>query len=241
MELDVVKVVLSVLCGALAGAWGTWVTEPKRQQNALELALANHRLAEQARQQEAAERAVTLGQDHANELAKLRSEHDLALQAKEREVLQALAAGYAADLRERRIDAYKDLWKRLEVFALYQPAEDVTYAELEPFAVGLREWYFSLGGLLLSTEARNAYFAVQDAVVRARRAAEKNSLTGPLRTRSESFTLTEADEQDRIETAWEPGTNPKRDYFEIRRQTSALRSKLCDDLGTRARPLVGHS
>jgi hypothetical protein len=171
----------------------------------------------------------------------LREEHALALQAKEREVLQSLAVGYAKDLRDKRMDAYRLLWNKLEVLALYQPKADLTYSELETLAAELREWYFSSGGLLLSTASRNAYFACQDALVEVLRAVDAASMTQAVRPRHARITRDELDAQEHSSEAWRPAADPAADYVQIRQRTSALRSALCDDLGTRARPLVSES
>jgi hypothetical protein len=72
-----------------------------------------------------------------------------------------LALDYDADLRERRISAYQDLWKRLEPLSKYVPAA-FSHADAEGLAESLRTWYFHDGGLFLSTAARNDCFALQD-------------------------------------------------------------------------------
>lgn len=59
-----------------------------------------------------------------------------------------------------------------------------------------------------------------------------------LRSRSESFTLGEIRELERKSDVWAPGVDPKRDYVEVRRQMSNLRSRICDDVGTRDPALV---
>lgn len=228
VELKLIELVLPVVTGAAAGAWATWVTEPRRRQAAVDSAVLAHRLEEHRRQQEADQR-----------VAAMREEHRLALQAKEREVLQDAAAVYAKDLRDQRATAYRELWKRLEILALFQPQADVTYAKLEQLSVDLREWYFTIGGLLLSTEARNAYFAVQDCIVEVLRGAQLNGTSKtPLRSVAETFTTKESALREEELSGYRPGTDPKCDYFRIRGYSSTLRSKLCDDLGSRAQPLV---
>lgn len=72
-----------------------------------------------------------------------------------------LALDYDADLRNRRIKAYQDLWKRLEPLSKYVPAT-FSHANAQVLAKSLSAWYFHDGGLFLSTAARNDCFALQD-------------------------------------------------------------------------------
>jgi hypothetical protein len=76
-----------------------------------------------------------------------------------------LSLDYDADLRERRINAYQDLWKRLEPLSKYVPPT-FSHAVVNDLAESMRTWYFRDGGLFLSTAARNDYFALQDILKR---------------------------------------------------------------------------
>jgi hypothetical protein len=71
---------------------------------------------------------------------------------------------YDADLRKLRIDAYLDLWQRLEVLSKYARPNTLARAEAQALAQSLRDWYFKKGGLYLSVETRADYFAMQDAL-----------------------------------------------------------------------------
>lgn len=62
-----------------------------------------------------------------------------------------LSLDYDADLRERRIKAYKDLWKRLEPLSKYVPAT-FSEADANDLAESMRTWYFRTGGLFLSLQ-----------------------------------------------------------------------------------------
>jgi hypothetical protein len=73
-----------------------------------------------------------------------------------------LVLDYDADLRQRRIDAYADLWKRLSPLAKYGRLGALTVSDVEALAESLRVWYFEVGGLFLSTSARTDYFALQE-------------------------------------------------------------------------------
>jgi hypothetical protein len=73
-----------------------------------------------------------------------------------------LRLDYDADLRKRRIEAYADLWRRLEPLAKYAQTPSFSEGQARLFAESLRTWYFEKGGLFLSTTARGDYFALQD-------------------------------------------------------------------------------
>jgi hypothetical protein len=75
-----------------------------------------------------------------------------------------LEADYDKDLRASRIKAYCELWKLLEPLAKYSPPGPITPELSGRLAVGLRHWYFNVGGLFLSGPSRDAYFALQDAL-----------------------------------------------------------------------------
>ena len=79
-------------------------------------------------------------------------------------IRQDLAAQYDADLRRDRIEVYKRLWKLLEPLAKYAPPGEFTFNKAHELASALRAWYFEEGGLFLSEAARDAYFALQDAL-----------------------------------------------------------------------------
>jgi hypothetical protein len=79
-------------------------------------------------------------------------------------IRQDLAAQYDANLRQDRIKFYQQLWMTLEPLARYAPASPFTFHTAEDLATALRKWYFEQGGLFLSAAARDAYFALQDAL-----------------------------------------------------------------------------
>lgn len=79
-------------------------------------------------------------------------------------IRQDLAAQYDANLRQDRIKVYQQLWKTLEPLAKYAPASVFTFNTAQDLAAALRKWYFEQGGLFLSSAARDAYFALQDAL-----------------------------------------------------------------------------
>jgi hypothetical protein len=73
-----------------------------------------------------------------------------------------LVLDYDADLRRRRINTYRNLWGRLSPLAKYGRLSALTKQDVEAIAEDLRIWYFDMGGLFLSTDARSDYFALQD-------------------------------------------------------------------------------
>jgi hypothetical protein len=75
-----------------------------------------------------------------------------------------LEAQYDIDLRQRRITAYAELWKLLEPLADYFEPAAVTRQAARELGAGLRRWYFSTGGLVLSEATRPAYFNLQQAL-----------------------------------------------------------------------------
>lgn len=77
---------------------------------------------------------------------------------------KALESEYDIDLRKKRIDVYKKLWKELQVLALYSPPP-FSRETVEQLSTELRRWYFEQGGIFLSTRARNRYFDLQEALV----------------------------------------------------------------------------
>jgi hypothetical protein len=75
-----------------------------------------------------------------------------------------LLVEYDKDLRARRIDAYRELWRQLQPLAEYARPVHVTPAQLVEISINLRRWYFEVGGLFLSESSRDAYFALQTGI-----------------------------------------------------------------------------
>ena len=73
-----------------------------------------------------------------------------------------LVLDYDADLRKRRIATYRNLWGRLRPLARYGQVSTLSRHEVDSLAEELRAWYFDVGGLFLSADARADYFALQD-------------------------------------------------------------------------------
>lgn len=69
---------------------------------------------------------------------------------------------FDASLRDLRIDAYKKLWKLLEHLAKYGRPDALSKSEAQQLRSNLLTWYFHTGGIVLSTSARQDYFALLD-------------------------------------------------------------------------------
>ena len=72
-----------------------------------------------------------------------------------------LETQYDIDLRKERIGAYQELWACFEPLAFYSPPGPVTFKTVRDISTTMREWYFTKGGLFVSTEARDVYFRLQ--------------------------------------------------------------------------------
>jgi hypothetical protein len=125
---------------------------------------------------------------------------------------RTLAYEYDSDLRKRRIEAYTDLWSRLEPLAKYAKTERFSKADAEDFAKCLRVWYFEIGGLFLSKATRTDYFDLQDLLVRL----------------DEGWGWDDDDPETLTDAA--------REYLRV--CGSRLRTGLTQDVGTRTRPKV---
>ena len=90
------------------------------------------------------------------------------------QIRKELEYEYDKDLRERRIKAYLELWKLLQPLAKYsRPIEDLRVSHLSALSKDLRGWYFETGGFLLSSDARDLYFDVQEALAEVLAAAHE--------------------------------------------------------------------
>ena len=126
---------------------------------------------------------------------------------------RSLVLQFDGELRRDRLQAYTALWALLEPLNRYGPApKRLTLVQVERLAADLTRWYFQVGGIYLSEPARNDYFALQDALDRARAA------------------LREAD--DDVE-AIEGGA-----FESLRQRGSGLRTSLTRDVGTRKQLMV---
>ncbi|CAG0935930.1 hypothetical protein TFLX_04784 [Thermoflexales bacterium] len=75
-----------------------------------------------------------------------------------------LTIEYDKELRQKRLEAYRELWKKLKPLARYSPEQPPTYQIVKATAENLRDWYFDVGGIYLSRESRLPYFALKQAL-----------------------------------------------------------------------------
>jgi hypothetical protein len=123
-----------------------------------------------------------------------------------------LSIEYDKELRQERLKAYQDLWKRLEPLAPYSPKKPLTHELVKSTSEDLRDWYFEFGGIYLSQECRGPYFALKESM--------QKIIDSPNLMKEKSKTL--ASENADI----------------LRKQGSILRTALSDDIGTRRRSLL---
>jgi hypothetical protein len=127
--------------------------------------------------------------------------------------LNDFRANFETGLRAERSKAYGRLWALTGILPKYARVEELTFQRLLAFATELRKWYFDeLGGIVLSQNSRDAYFALQDEFELVHK--ERPNLDAPI-------------------------DEPTRER--IRQHCSALRTALCGDLGSRIPPLIGYS
>ncbi|MGH7230562.1 MAG: hypothetical protein ACREJU_04290 [Nitrospiraceae bacterium] len=112
-----------------------------------------------------------LRRTHELDVDKLKRQHDMEIETLRRtteleianlKVEQDLRIEYDKDLHRRRIEAYMGLLSFLEPLAKYPFPESLPYERLKILSVSLKQWYFRVGGLLMTEKTREAYFDLQD-------------------------------------------------------------------------------
>ena len=159
-------------------------------------------------------------------------------------------------VHEQRLKAYPQLVRSSAPLAIYFPDYE---GKLEPrhcLQMGsvMSKWYFEDGGLLLSDESRDAYFALARALTRASKARmlwapafpdDAGQITG--HTLDEFRKELQIEDPPSVET-WafggtmsDPATPAQRfrDYVFLRHLSSALRSQLSADIRGRRRTGTG--
>ena len=72
-----------------------------------------------------------------------------------------LTAEYDRKLRSERLDAYRELFKRMKPLARYSAEKPLTYKIIKETSEDLRDWYFDVGGVYLSKDSREPYFELK--------------------------------------------------------------------------------
>ena len=129
-------------------------------------------------------------------------------------IRKELIAQYDREIRTERIKHYQVLWANTELFAKYSPPGPITKVRLEELSTTLRHWYFAAGGIFLSDRARDAYFELQDEIIKVIALLEKPG--------SIASSVPQAIEL-------------------LQKSSSRLRTTLTLDIGSRNRPLVKDS
>lgn len=88
-----------------------------------------------------------------------------------------LEYGYDRELRTERVAVYKELWKLSERLPRYYSRGNPTGLDLEQTIENFHRWFFEVGGLFLSDEARAAYFAMMNCL---RETAQRNRDRGAI-------------------------------------------------------------
>jgi len=167
-------------------------------------------------------------------------------------------------VHEKRLEFYPLLVKAASPLALYFPDENpIGKASIEPNdcrAMGraMSQWYFDGGGLLLSKNARDAYFKLARALTLASLAPTLEVPTFPDDAKNISFDKVRSYQKElqekKLDLAdvekWKfespasdkeaPASEPHlefKDYVFLQRLSSDLRTKLTEDLESRLRPL----
>jgi len=69
------------------------------------------------------------------------------------------------DLREKRINIYKELWKNTDLLPKFPKSKNVTYNDINEFSIKLRDWYFDIGGMFLSSDTHTkGYIPLQESI-----------------------------------------------------------------------------
>jgi hypothetical protein len=155
-------------------------------------------------------------------------------------------------VHEKRLELYPQLAAAGERLALYFPPEpSVDQYKCRLMGKAMRAWYFKGGGLLMSTQARDAYFDLARALTRASSAL---ALKVPDFPKDAMDISAQAVEEYRRTLAtravhnvewWDfGGPDPKpqelalrfKDFVFLQGLSSALRTRLCEDLYSRRRP-----
>jgi hypothetical protein len=118
------------------------------------------------------------------------------------------------ELRNKRLEAYKELWTQLKPLARYsREPEGITYEIVKDTSGKMRDWYFQPDkGIYLSKASRKPYFNLKEHM---QKIIDDDKLKG--------------DPKSVI-----CGPQLKR----LLAEGSRLRASLADDIGTRRRPLI---
>jgi hypothetical protein len=161
-------------------------------------------------------------------------------------------------VHDKRLESYPELVKATERLAVYfpigRPLTPLGPTECDAMGRAMSHWYFGGGGLLMSVKTRNAYFRLARALTRASLAKELRVPTFPkdaehISVQNLKHYQKELKKHFRLNfnhvEGWRfggPGSENERlshrfkDYVFLQRLSSALRTRLSEDLRSRRRP-----
>lgn len=157
-----------------------------------------------------------------------------------------------AELRAKRAEAYERLLALMARVPAWPPDEELTYRGLFQLQKGLRAWYFSGDGLLMSTGTRKAYSRLQENLD-ARRIASRDRPdaklveNAPMDGWSVDPPVADGPRQaPRLEPSGAPYVSRVRgdpdqitdDYDVVQQLCSHVRTQMTEDLLSRARPIA---
>jgi hypothetical protein len=138
-----------------------------------------------------------------------------------------LSTEYDIKLRESRVNAYSKLWTLLEPLAKYARPQPVTYKSTLYLWKGCRKWYFKIGGLFLTENARTTYFLFMEEIQEVLEEAIEN-----LDQYEDIAFLTYEDLKEKV-----PDKDlPKPTLQRLIDRGHDLRTSLVEDIGTRIPP-----
>jgi len=133
-------------------------------------------------------------------------------------VKRNLQAQYDIDLRSKRIDAYRSLWKELHLLRKHSAPETLSYGEVNTLLKELTSWYYEDGkGMYLTEKSRERFL--------------------DLLKELEDITKTKGARKDEAISSSDLGTFPDKETKTkgsgLRGAGSELRTLLLKDIGTR--------
>jgi hypothetical protein len=69
-----------------------------------------------------------------------------------------LAVEYDKDLRQKRLELYRELWPKTKPLAEFSAEAPITFEVIKAVSGEMRDWYFAEGGIYLSKRSRRPYF-----------------------------------------------------------------------------------
>lgn len=138
----------------------------------------------------------------------------------------------AIELWKNRLTQYQELMKLMIALPLYpSKAGDTNWGNLEQLSKDLRQWYFNGGGLLLTTESRKKYSAIQEHILDSQAEFSK----GDKLSKCKIFKYDKENVEKKDKKKDEEKDNA---YSVFQSMLSDLRTELTNDLTSRDRGLL---